>query len=131
VTVIVGLVTFFPTLVGVVTAMRNAPAQACELVTAYGGSGARQLVLVRLPYAIPAVFAAARIALPGAIGGALLAEWLATGKGLGSLMLRSTASSRFSIVWAGAAVIVVTSIACYGLVGAAEQRVARRLGGIS
>jgi ABC-type nitrate/sulfonate/bicarbonate transport system permease component len=128
VTVIVGLVTFFPTLVAVTTAMRNAPRQACELVAAYGGSQARELLGVRLPFAVPSLFAAAKIALPAAIGGALLAEWLATGQGLGSLMLRASASSQFTVVWAGAAVIVAASIACYALVGAIESRVARGIG---
>lgn len=128
VTVIVGLVTFFPTLVAVAAAMRNAPNQACELIAAYGGSRTRQLLGVRLPFAWPALFAAAKIALPAAIGGALLAEWLATGQGLGSLMLRASASSRFSVVWSGAALIVAVSIACYALVGAVESRVARRVG---
>lgn len=128
VTVIVGLVTFFPTLVAMTTAMHNTPNQACELVAAYGGSRARQLVGVQLPFALPALFAASKIALPAAIGGALLAEWLATGQGLGSLMLRASASSRFAIVWSGAALIVAVSIACYGLVGAVESRIARRIG---
>lgn len=131
VTVIVGLVTFFPTLVAVTTAMRNAPNQACELVAAYGGSRIRQLLGVRLPFALPALFAASKIALPAGIGGALLAEWLATGQGLGSLMLRAGASSRFAIVWAGAAVIVAVSIACYTLVGAVESALARRIGTVA
>ena len=44
VTVIVGLVTFFPTFVALTTAMRDAPAQACDLIAAYGGSAVRELV---------------------------------------------------------------------------------------
>lgn len=128
VTVIVGLVTFFPTLVAVTTAMRSAPRQACDVVAACGGSRIRELVGVRLPFALPALFAAAKIALPAAISGALLAEWLATGTGLGSVMLRASASSRFDVVWSGSAIIVVVSIAAYGLVGLVESLVARRIG---
>jgi sulfonate transport system permease protein len=128
VTVIVGLVTFFPTLVAVTTAMRNAPAQACDLVAAFGGSRLRELVSVRLLFALPALFAAAKVALPAAISGALLAEWLATGKGLGSEMLRATAASKFDVVWSGSALIVAVSIAAYGLVGTVESFAARRIG---
>lgn len=128
VTVIVGLVTFFPTLVAVTTAMRGAPTQACDVVAAYGGSRIRELVGVRLPFALPALFAASKIALPAAISGALLAEWLATGKGLGSVMLRASASSKFNVVWSGSVLIVIVSIAAYGLVGAVESVVARRIG---
>jgi sulfonate transport system permease protein len=128
VTVIVGLVTFFPTLVALTTAMRSAPRQACDIVWAYGGSRTRELIGVRLPFALPALFAAAKIALPAAISGALLAEWLATGTGLGSVMLRASASSRFNVVWSGSMLIVVVSIAAYGLVGIVESIVARRIG---
>jgi len=97
---------------------------ATLLVTrAYGGSAGRQLRIVRLPFAIPALFASARISLPAALNGALLAKWLATGQGLGSLMLRASASSRFGIVWTAAAGIVVASILGHALVGAAESRV--------
>ena len=129
VTVIVGLVTFFPTLVAVTTAMRNAPRQACDLVAAYGGSRVRELFGVRLPFALPALFAASKIALPAAISGALLAEWLATGTGLGSVMLRASASSKFAIVWSGAVLIVIVSIAAYSLVGVVEAASARLISG--
>jgi ABC-type nitrate/sulfonate/bicarbonate transport system permease component len=128
VTVIVGLVTFFPTFVAVTTAMRDAPAQACDLIAVYGGSALRELFGVRLPFALPALFAASKIALPAALSGALLAEWLATGKGLGSLMLRATASSRFALVWSASTVIVAASIFAYALVGAIESFAGRRLG---
>jgi sulfonate transport system permease protein len=128
VTVIVGLVTFFPTFVALTTAMRDAPAQACDLIAAYGGSAVRELVGVRLPFALPALFAACKIALPAALSGALLAEWLATGQGLGSLMLRATASSRFALVWSGSTIIVAASVFAYGLVGMVESLVGRRLG---
>jgi ABC-type nitrate/sulfonate/bicarbonate transport system permease component len=128
VTVIVALVTFFPTFVAVTTAMREAPGQACDLIAAYGGSAVRELVGVRLPFAMPALFAAAKIALPAALSGALLAEWLATGDGLGSLMLRASASSRFALVWSASTVIVAASVFAYGCVGAIESLVGRRLG---
>jgi ABC-type nitrate/sulfonate/bicarbonate transport system permease component len=130
VTVIVGLVTFFPTFVALTTAMRDAPAQACELIAAYGGSALRELVGVRFPFALPALFAACKIALPAALSGALLAEWLATGQGLGSLMLRATASSRFALVWSGSTIIVAASVFAYGLVGIVESVVGRRLGSV-
>src|SRR5262249_28108799 len=74
-TVVVGLVTFFPTLVLVVTGLRSAPERACEVITSFGGSRIAALRKVRIPYALPALFAAARIAAPAAIGGATLAEW--------------------------------------------------------
>jgi ABC-type nitrate/sulfonate/bicarbonate transport system permease component len=76
VTVIVSLVVFFPTLVNMVLGLRSAPAVASDVVNAAGGSALQTIRLVRLPYALPALFASARIAVPAALGGATLAEWL-------------------------------------------------------
>jgi ABC-type nitrate/sulfonate/bicarbonate transport system permease component len=126
VTVIVGIVTFFPTLVNLIIGMRSAPQLACDFIHAYGGSKLTALRKVRFQYALPAFFASARIAAPTAIGGATLAEWLATGKGAGNLMLVASSSSRFDTLWSAVALIVLVSVAVYGLVGVLESFVLGR-----
>lgn len=120
VTVVVGLVTFFPTLVNVAVGLRSAPTLACDVVKAAGGGPLMTMRKVRLLYALPAFFASARIAAPAAIGGATLAEWLATGKGLGSLLVVSFSGSDFNTLWAGAVLIVAVSVALYGAVSVLE-----------
>jgi sulfonate transport system permease protein len=129
VTVVVGLVTFFPTLVNVGVGLRSAPALACDVVKAAGGESLMAIRKVRLPYAIPALFASARIAAPAAIGGATLAEWLATGKGLGSLLVISYSASNFNVLWSGAVLIVAVSVGVYSLVGVVEGLVIARMRG--
>jgi ABC-type nitrate/sulfonate/bicarbonate transport system permease component len=126
VTAVVALVVFFPTLVNVIVGLRSAPAQACDLITVYGGSQLALLRKVRIQYALPALFASARIAAPGAIGGAILAEWLASGKGLGNLLLRASFSSSFDTLWAGVVVIGGVSVTIYALVALIEAPVLAR-----
>jgi len=126
VTVIVALVVFFPTLVNLSVGLRAAPAPACDVVISMGGSPFHTVTKVRLQYALPALFASARIAVPAAIGGATLAEWLATGKGLGSLLVVAYSGSRFGTLWAGAVLVVVVSVGLYALIGAVERPVLRR-----
>ncbi|WP_084076887.1 ABC transporter permease [Demequina sp. NBRC 110057] len=128
VTVIVSLVTFFPTLVTVAAALRSAPVIACDVVRSMGGGDAVVTRKVRMLYALPAVFASARIAVPGAIAGATLAEWLATGEGLGSMLVRNFAASQFNDLWATTAVILAVSVALYALIGVLERPVIRRYG---
>ena len=82
---------------------------------------------VRLPYALPAFFASARIAAPAAIGGATLAEWLATGNGLGNVLVVSYSASDFNTLWSGATLIVAVSVGLYGFVGMIEGLVSARL----
>jgi ABC-type nitrate/sulfonate/bicarbonate transport system permease component len=126
VTAVVGLVTFFPTLVNLTVGLRSAPELACDVVRSCGGGSVTILWKVRAPYALPSLFASARIAVPAAIGGATLAEWLATGNGLGSLIVVSYSASDFNELWAAAVLVVGVSVALYALIAMAEGVILRR-----
>jgi ABC-type nitrate/sulfonate/bicarbonate transport system permease component len=121
VTVIAGIVTFFPVLVNVSLALRAAPRSALDLMRAYGASPYATLWRVQLPGALPSLFAALRVAAPLALVGALLAEWLATGKGLGYLMLAAVTTFELDRMWTGVTIVTVASIALYTLISIAEQ----------
>ena len=126
VTVISGIVTFFPSLVNITIGLRSAPSYAADLVRAYGGSNMTVLRKVRLPFAMSWLFASMRIAVPGAVIGALLAEWLATGRGLGYFMLKMQSSFDYTAIWAAVAVLTFTSLVMYALVGILETPVLAR-----
>lgn len=121
VTVIAGIVTFFPVLVNVTLALRAVPVSSFDLMRAYGASPSVTLWKVQLPSALPSLFAALRIAAPLALVGALLAEWLTTGQGLGYLMLQSVTTFELDRMWAAVTIVTVASILLYGLISAIEQ----------
>jgi ABC-type nitrate/sulfonate/bicarbonate transport system permease component len=125
---IAGIVVFFPSLVTLVAGLRSAPTAAVDLVLACGGGPFTVLRTVSLPSALPALFASARIAVPGAVVGALFAEWLATGTGLGYLMQSAQQTFDYGGVWAAAVVSTAASIAIYTLVGFAGAVVLARYG---
>ncbi|MDY7100353.1 MAG: ABC transporter permease subunit [Actinomycetota bacterium] len=127
--IIAGIVTFFPSLVNLVDGLRSAPAPAFDLAHAYGASRLRSLLTIRVPYAVPSLFASARIAAPLAILGAILAEWLATGTGIGNRMILAGAQSRYTTLWASVVVITAAAIAIYGVAAALESLVLRRFAG--
>lgn len=128
VAVIAGIVTFFPTLVNVAHGLRSAPDAAFDLFSAYGATDWVVLRKARLPYALPAVFASARIAAPGALLGAILAEWLSTGQGLGDLMVTSSSTANYSMLWSAVVAITAVSVLIYNAVSAIERPVVARLG---
>jgi len=128
VTIIAGVVTFFPTLVNVVFGLRSVPSNAFDLLHAYGASETAVLRKVQIPYALPAMFASARIAAPGALLGAILAEWLATGQGLGDLMVTSSSTANYSMLWAAVVLITAVSILVYNVVSAVERPVVAHFG---
>jgi len=130
VTIISGIVTFFPSLVNLVQGLRSVPAQSFDVLAAYGATELTTLRKVQLPYALPALFTSARIAAPGALLGAVLAEWLATGKGLGALMVTSSSTSQYDMLWAAVVVITVVSVLIYNTVTTIEVPVLARFGAV-
>ncbi len=130
VTVIAGIVTFFPTLVNVTLALRRTPEASRDLCRAYGAGSFLTLRKVQFPSALPALFASLRIAAPLALVGALLAEWLATGKGLGYLMLQSQTLSNYALVWSAVAAVTTYSFIIYTMVSWLERLVLDRFGAL-
>lgn len=126
VTVIAGIVTFFPTLVNVSLALRSVPSQSIDLLKAYGASPFTTLRKVQFPAALPALFASLRIAAPLALVGALLAEWLATGKGLGYLMLQAVSMFQTDRLWTAVAIVTIASVIIYNIISAIEASVLAR-----
>ncbi len=123
ITVISGIVTFFPTLVNVTLALRATPRESIDLFHAYGASPVKTLRKVKVPSALPSLFASLRIAAPLALVGALLAEWLATGKGLGYKILQSGALSDYDGLWARVVLVTLYSVILYKFIGLIEKLV--------
>jgi ABC-type nitrate/sulfonate/bicarbonate transport system permease component len=126
VTVIAGIVTFFPTLVNLTLALRSVPPESLDLMRAYGATSFTTLRKVQFPGALPALFASARIAAPLALVGALLAEWLATGQGLGNLMIISMSGAKYAKMWASVVIITVASVVLYSVISGIETFVLAR-----
>lgn len=122
------IIVFFPALVNIGSALKNVPPALIDLVRTYGAGRGVELVKVRIPACLPAIFAAVRIAIPGALSGALLAEWLATGQGIGSVVITAVGSADTNVVWASVTVVTVTALILYGLAALLENAARKRWG---
>ena len=127
-TVITGLVVFFPALVTIAFGLRSTSKQASDLCHAFGATGGQVARKVMLPSALPALFASARIGVPSALIGAMLAEWLATGKGLGYAMLQDISTFEYDHLWSAVVVLTLVSVVLYYAVAALEGVVLARFG---
>ena len=128
VAVIGGIVVLFPALVTIAFGLRAASPQMLDVITVYGGSVFTAVRKVALPGALPSLFAAIRVSVPGAITGALLAEMLSTGDGIGSATATFAASSKFNDVWACVVVITAVSLLLYTVVQIFESIALSRMG---
>jgi ABC-type nitrate/sulfonate/bicarbonate transport system permease component len=125
-TVISGIVVFFPALVTMTFGLRSASRQAADLCIAYGAGTPTVVRKVMLPSALPALFASARIGVPGAVIGAMLAEWLATGQGLGYAMLQDANTFDYTHLWASVASLTAVSVLLYNTIAIGESAVLAR-----
>ena len=128
VAVIGGIVVLFPALVTIAFGLKSASPQMLDVVSVYGGSVLTAVRKVALPGALPSLFAAIRISVPGAITGALLAEMLSTGDGIGSATAQFAASAKFNDVWACVVAITVVSLLLYTVVQVLESIALTRMG---
>jgi ABC-type nitrate/sulfonate/bicarbonate transport system permease component len=126
VAVIGGIVCFFPALVNIMHGFRSTPSSRLELMQAYGASRWTELRKVLLPSALPSIFASLRINVPAAVIGALLAEWLATGKGSGQEMLTVQNTFDYGELWSAVVLVTLVSVIAYSIVGAVEAGVLAR-----
>lgn len=124
--IVTSIIVFFPTLVLVTHGLRSVSQQSVDLMRSYNASELDLLLKVRLPSALPSIFAASKIAVPGSILGALLAEWLVTGEGLGFEMLISTTQNNYRGLWAATATLTMFAIVVYTLTTIVERIVLER-----
>jgi ABC-type nitrate/sulfonate/bicarbonate transport system permease component len=124
--VIGGILTFFPMLVNVTLALDRTPKSAMDLVEVFGASKWNVLRLVQIPYALPALFASLRVAAPLSITGALLAEWLATGNGLGYAIMSDVATADYSALWTRVTLATLYSLLLYNGIGMVERFAQKR-----
>ena len=119
-------VTFFPAFVTIAQGLALVPSTVLDVVRAYGGGRWRQMRLIALPWALPYLCAAARLAAPRAFLGVMIAEWLATGTGIGNLLNESRGMMDFGMIWSVAVVAVLIAVALHAAVSAIERAVLRR-----
>jgi NitT/TauT family transport system permease protein len=86
--IMAGIVSFFPILVNVITGLRSTDAQKMELMRSLRASRWQTFTMVKLPSALPMIFAGLHIAVIFSILGAIVGEFVGSRKGLGNLILQ-------------------------------------------
>lgn len=131
ITTIVIIVVFLPALANILYGLRSVSGEHRDLVLAYGGSSWTVLRKVALPAAVPSTLASARISVPSAVIGAMIAEWLSTGAGLGGAISRAAGSFGYDRMWASAITIAAVTMLAYAVIAVADTLVQERMGRLS
>ncbi|MFI8480811.1 ABC transporter permease [Pseudomonas sp. NPDC078700] len=114
--VITMLIAFFPIVISTAAGLNSVPQEMIELSRSLRASRAREFWQIRMPYAIPYIFSALKVAITLSIIGAVVAEFVAAEKGLGYLILFSTSSFKVPMAFASLIILVCSSLCLYGIV---------------
>jgi putative hydroxymethylpyrimidine transport system permease protein len=119
--VITSVVSFFPAFVLVGARLREAPPATSDLMVVLGASRLTLLRRLLLPHAVPGLLVAFRLTASTAVLGAMLAEYLMGGRGLGTLFARSVSFYEVDRAWGTALVATVVSVASFVAARAVER----------
>lgn len=112
---------FFPVMVGTILGLRSVPANLHALCSILKLSPRQKLLRVELPAAVPEIFAGLKVAAVQATIGAILAEWLSGGTGLGYLMVFAGTTYRTPLLFAMVLVTSLLGIAVYQALALTEK----------
>jgi ABC-type nitrate/sulfonate/bicarbonate transport system permease component len=121
---IAALLAFFPILIGAVAGLRAVPTAAHEVLLTLDASPTEEVLLLRVPSALPQLFAALKVATTLALLGAVVAEWVGGDRGLGRAILLANSNLDTTTALAGVATIAGVGIALIGLLTLLERRYA-------
>ncbi|MCC7366789.1 MAG: ABC transporter permease subunit [Chloroflexi bacterium] len=121
---IAALLAFFPILIGAVAGLRAVPTAAQEVLLTLDASAVEEAWLLRVPAALPQLFAALKVATTLALLGAVVAEWVGGDRGLGRAILLANSNLDTTTALAGVATIAAIGMALIGAITLLERRYA-------
>jgi NitT/TauT family transport system permease protein len=123
--IIAGLICFFPILINTAAGLRSVPQQVLQVYRTMDAGRFELLWHVRIPNALPFLFAALRIVFPLSIVGAVVAEMSASGStsGLGTAISVASSMNQLPVVYASILVLAVMGVLLLLVVTLVERRV--------
>lgn len=116
------LSTFFPVFVTTVQGIRGTPEAYLKLMASLKAGRGRTFFSVRLPYALPSIFAGLRAAVASAFSAAVVTEMVGALRGLGVLVLTYNQTLQIPEVFAMVFIMIIIGMIVYYLAELADRR---------
>ncbi len=118
---LVFLLSFFPIVVSAVTAFRSVDTDIMDLAKATGAGAWRIFWKVQVPHALPTLFTGIKVAAALSSTAAVVAEFVASDRGLGYLLLEYNGTLNTSMAFAVIIVLSAMGLVLYGIVEIIER----------
>jgi len=119
--VVTFLVAFFPLVLSIAAGITAVPPELIELGRACRASRWRELWRIRLPYAVPFIFSGLKAAITLSVVGAVVGEFVNADRGLGYLIVTSTAFFQVPLAWGALVLLSLLGIILFQAVVIVEQ----------
>jgi len=123
---LVFLLSFFPILVSSITGLKSVPTDILDLARSTGSSELMVFRKIRLPHSLPAIFTGLKVAATLATTAAIVAEFVASDKGLGYMLLEFNGNLETGMVFATVIGLSLIGIILYAMVEFVERNVVSR-----
>jgi NitT/TauT family transport system permease protein len=107
------LICFFPITIDAVVGLRSVPTETLLLARSMGASGWKTFTKIKLPHALPNIFAGLKVAITLAVVGSIVAEFVGTDRGLGYLLMQATGNLDTTFMFAVLVVLMVLGMILY------------------
>ena len=121
--VIVALVSLFPVLVNVIAGLKAVDQDRLDLMSALSASRWQILRYLRLPNALPFIFAGLNTAIVFSVIGAIVGEFVGANRGIGFLILQANFALDIAAVFALFVVLSILGVALHALLQWAQRRI--------
>jgi ABC-type nitrate/sulfonate/bicarbonate transport system permease component len=119
---IVALIVFFPVMVNAVIGLRSVDPWALQYLRSLDASPWEVLLKLRLPSALPYLFAAFKVSIPLSVIGAVVAEWFSGDQGLGRVIQVANSNVDMPTAFAAVVSLAAMGIGLYLAVAVVERR---------
>lgn len=115
------LVAFFPLVISIAVGLLAVPPDLLELGRSFKASRLQELYRIRLPYAVPFIFSGLKVAIALSVVGAVVAEFVNADRGLGYLIITSTAFFQVPVAFGALILLAVMGIVLFQAVVVIER----------
>lgn len=118
---IVFLISFFPVVINTATGLVAVEEDLLDLVNYLHATKWQKMRKIQLPNSLPYVFSGLKIAATTAVTGAIVGEFVASDKGLGSVIIASQTTLATPVIFGSLILITVIGMVLFGFVGIMEK----------
>lgn len=116
------LISFFPIVISTVVGLQSLEKGMVNLARSMGASEWQTFCKIRLPAALPNIFAGLKVGVSLAVIGAVIGEYVAAERGLGYLQLQATSQFDTTLNFAAVVMISLIGVVLYMVLGLLERR---------